>query len=257
MEERYPVLSGAESFFIKGNRVGLLICHGFVGTPQSVRYLGEALANHGFTVYGVRLSGHGTHYKDMENCSFQDWKKSLEDGYRFLQQHCDEIFVIGQSMGGTLTLNLASNFPSVNGIVLVNAAMTSIPPMEDYKNKVTPRFIPEGEPDIKDKNVKEITYSKAPIASINQLFALMEETKDRLSTITCPTLAFQSTADHVVPPENTDFIIENIQSTKQEIVVLINSFHVASMDFDKDFIVEKCVAFLKENVEAVSEMVGV
>lgn len=253
MIEQSPVLPGAESFFYKGNDIGILISHGFVGTPQSVRFLGEYLASEGFTVYGVRLSGHGTHYEDMERCSYQDWIKSIEDGFHFLQQHCTDIFVIGQSMGGTLTLNLSQTYKNIKGIMLINAAINSIPPMERYKNKHVPRFVHEGEPDIKAKNVHEITYTKAPVRSMNQLFALMTETRDKLSDIACPVLAFRSSEDHVVPPENTDYIMANIQSDIKEVVPLYHSYHVASMDHDKELIAEQCSLFINKLISNVSE----
>jgi carboxylesterase len=251
MIEHYPVLPGAEPFFFKGNEIGILISHGFVGTPQSVSYLGEYLASEGFTVYGVRLKGHGTRFEDMERCSYHDWIKSIEDGFHFLQQHCRDIFVIGQSMGGTLTLNLSQRYKNIKGIMLINAAINSIPPMEMYKNKHTPRYVDEGEPDIKAKNVHEITYSKAPVRSMHQLFALMDETRDKLSRIACPVLAFRSEEDHVVPPENTNYILSAIQSEIKEVVPLYNSYHVASMDNDKEFIAEQCSLFVNKLVSNV------
>ncbi|MFP7296391.1 alpha/beta hydrolase [Neobacillus niacini] len=244
MIEQYPVLPGAEPFFYKGNHIGILICHGFVGTPQSVGFLGEQLAAKGFSVYGVRLRGHGTHYEDLEKCSYQDWIESIEDGYYFLQKHCQEIFVIGQSMGGTLTLNLTNKHRNIKGIILINAAIKSIPPMEKYKNSNVPRYINEGKPDIKDKSVNEITYSKAPVRSIQQLFALMDKTRDILPTISCPVMAFQSEEDHVVPPENGKFLFASIHSDDKEFIPLTNSYHVASMDFEKELIAEKCSNFI-------------
>lgn len=219
--------------------------------PQSVRYLGEYIASQGFTVYGVRLSGHGTHYEDMDRCHYQDWIQSLDDGYRYLQRYCRDIFVIGQSMGGTLTLNLTNKYTNIRGIVLINAAIKSIPIMEEFKNIRKPRFINEGEPDIKAKNVHEITYTKTPIRSVQQLFSLMEDTSDKLPTITCPTLAFRSEEDHIVPPENTNYIIANIQSDIKEIVPLYNSYHVASMDYEKKFIAEQCCLFLEKHASSV------
>ena len=200
----------------------------------------------GFTVYGVRLRGHGTHYEDMERCSYQDWIQSLEDGFSFLQQQCREIFIIGQSMGGTLTLNLSQKHKNIKGIMLINAAINSIPPMERYKNNHISRFVPEGDPDIKAKNVHEITYTKAPVRSMQQLFALMEETREKLPAITCPVLAFRSEEDHVVPPENTNFILSTIKSDLKEVVPLYNSYHVATMDHDKAFIGEQCSLFINK-----------
>ncbi|MED4226487.1 alpha/beta hydrolase [Neobacillus cucumis] len=246
MVERFSVLSGAEAFFLKGNEIGILISHGFGGTPQSVRFLGEYISSHGYTVYAPRLKGHGTHYTDMDNCSYHDWIETLEDGFRFLRNHCEIIYVIGQSMGGTLTINLADKFPEIKGIVLINAAMTTIPIMEQLIDKREHRYIDEGSPDIKDKRVFEITYTKTPLDSIHQLLALMKETCGKIKEVTCPTLAFQSVEDHVVPPENTDYIITHLQSDIKRVIPLYNSYHVASMDFEKRFIAEQCCLFFEE-----------
>jgi carboxylesterase len=247
MKESYPVIQGAEAFFKKGNHIGVLISHGFIGTPQSVRFLGEKIASQGYTVLAPRLKGHGTHYKDMEQSTFKEWIQNLEEGYWFLKQNCSEIFIIGQSMGGTLALNLSSQYSDIKGLVLINAALTSIPSMEEYKYQSEPSYIPEGEPDIKAEDVYEITYDKAPVRSIQELLFLMDETREKLDLVTAPALAFISPEDHVVPIENTEYILSHIQSKDKEIITLHNSYHVASMDNDKELIAEHCCLFIKKN----------
>src|SRR5690554_4668640 len=146
----YPVIEGAESFYIKGGEIGVLICHGFMGTPQSVRYLGERFAELGYTVLAVRSKGHGTDYRDLEKCTSEDWFNSLENGYKVLKEECSKVFVIGQSMGGALTLKLAYKYPNIDGIMLINAAL-SVPAYE-FVRKLDhpPRYINEGKPDIKN-----------------------------------------------------------------------------------------------------------
>jgi carboxylesterase len=247
LEEQFPVIKGAAKFYIKGSKIGILISHGFVGTPQSVRYLGERLAEYGYSVLAQRLNGHGTHYYDLENCTHQDWFESLERGYQELKQQCNSIFVMGQSMGGTLALWLAHKYRDIKGIILINAALT-IPSFEHLQGKTKPRFIDEGDPDIKAKDVCEITYQKTPIKAIHQLQILMDRTPAILSEIHCPVLGFKSAVDHVVPPENTDFIIEQSQSDVKERIILEQSFHVASMDHDKEQIVKESHRFIQKLV---------
>ena len=63
-------LSG-EPFFIKSHGIkegkkGILLIHGFPASPAEMKPLGESLHDHGHTVYGVRLKGHGTSPYDME-----------------------------------------------------------------------------------------------------------------------------------------------------------------------------------------------
>ena len=248
MEAKNGIIKGAEAFFIEGNEIGLLISHGFMGTPQSVRFIGEQLANLGYTVLAPRLSGHGTDYHDLEKRNHEDWFASLEEGYQTLKKRCTKVFVIGQSMGGTLSLWLAKKYPEIAGITLINAAL-SIPSLEYLQNQSTPRFIDEDYPDIKDRRVNEITYKKAPIKAIHELQNLMNRTPAILKSIHCPLLGIKSAIDHVVPPKNTDFILANIHSKNKQLLVLENSYHVASMDFDKNKIVDSCHRFVQEILE--------
>jgi carboxylesterase len=247
MEEKFPVIKGAEKFYFKGNKIGILISHGFVGTPQSLRYLGERLKQYGYSVMATRLIGHGTHYYDLEKCTHEEWFESLERGYQELKQTCTSIFVLGQSMGGTLALWLAHRYRDIRGIIIINAALT-LPAFEHLKGKSIPRFLDEGKPDIKAKDAYEITYQKVPIKAVHQLQTLMDITPAILPEIHCPILGFKSAEDHVVPPENTDYIIEQIGSDLKEGVVLKNSFHVASMDNDKEQIVKRCHRFVQQQV---------
>ncbi|PFO01445.1 lipase [Bacillus sp. AFS076308] len=247
MKEKFPILKGAEPFYFQGNKIGILISHGFVGTPQSVRYLGERLSQYGYSILAPRLKGHGTNYSDLESCIHEDWFESLERGYYELKKECTSIFVLGQSMGGTLALWLAHKYQDIKGIVLVNPALT-IPSYEYVRGRRLPRYIDEGDPDIKAKDVIEITYPKVPITAIHQLQTLMEITPAILPEIHCSVLGVKSQVDHVVPPENTDYIINNIRSKVKETIVLPDSYHVASLDNDKDQIVEGSHYFVQQQV---------
>ncbi|SEM18848.1 carboxylesterase [Mesobacillus persicus] len=252
MKEKYPVIEGAEAFYYKGNDIGILISHGFVGTPQSVRYIGERFADHGYTVLAPRLPGHGTHYHDLEKATHEDWFAELERGYQFLAEQCSTVFMVGQSMGGTLTLKMAQKYPEIKGVVTVNAALT-LPSFEYLKQQQTPKYIPEGEPDIKAKGVYEITYHKTPLHAIHQLQELMENTPALLEEITSPILCIKSTVDHVIPPTNTDFIYKNVGSKIKAMATLENSYHVASMDNDKEVIVEHVHRFVQSQL--INELV--
>ncbi|TYR81776.1 alpha/beta fold hydrolase [Priestia megaterium] len=243
--ECYDVIQGAESFYYKGNEIGVLVSHGFMGTPQSMEYVGKGLAKKGYTVYGLRLTGHGTHYHDIENATYENWKQDFLEGYQLLKSQCKHVFIVGQSMGGTLTFHTASQGLDLEGVIAINPAMTSIPSMEPYRSRHTPRYLKEDRPDIKDQNVYEITYDKVPVRSMRELLHLMDETKELLSTVTCPALLLTSSIDHVVPPENSAYILNRIRSQIKQQVILSNSYHVASMDYDKDEIVIQASHFIE------------
>lgn len=237
------VIKGAESFFIPGNSTGILVCHGFNGTPQSVQYLAEGLAAHGFTVYAPRLKGHGTTVLEMEKATHQNWMTNIHEAYLKLKQTCHHVFVMGQSMGGALALHLASEV-ALDGILTINAAL-SVPEYEAYAKKNTPRFMPEGKPDVKDTQVSEITYKQVPLKAVQQLLEITKIARQQLSQINCPAMIFVSPEDHVVPAHCSYEIFDSISSSDRELVSLNHSYHVASLDYDKDNIINYTVDFIR------------
>jgi carboxylesterase len=247
MAEDYPVLQGAEPFYFEGNSVGILVSHGFTGSTQSMRPLGEAYAAAGYTVCGPRLKGHGTHYEDMEQTTYHDWIASVEEGFQWLKARCDKIFVTGLSMGGTLTLYMAEKYPEVRGIVLINSAI-DIPAMEPVLQLEGTRFLDAIGSDIKKPGVVELAYQKTPVQSIKEILPFMKAVKEDLSRVSCPALIFVSDEDHVVPPDNSQTIYEKISSETKEISNLKESYHVATLDNDQKIIIDNTLAFIKKTL---------
>ncbi|WP_409305902.1 alpha/beta hydrolase [Peribacillus sp. SCS-155] len=247
MTEKYPVLKEAEPFYFEGNNVGVLVSHGFTGSTQSMRPLGEAYAKAGYTVCGPRLKGHGTHYAEMETTTYEDWIQSLEEGYSWLKERCDTIFVTGLSMGGTLTLYAAQKHPEIKGIIPINAAI-DIPTMAGAAEQTEmPRFLDAIGSDIKKPGVTELAYEKTPSKSLQQIVMLMEKVKADLSKITCPALIFVSEEDHVVPPNNSQFIYDHLGSQIKDLRYLKESYHVATLDNDQQIIIDESLQFV-ENI---------
>lgn len=247
MEETYPVLKGAEPYYAEGGKEGVLVSHGFTGSTQSMRPLAEALAEAGYTVCLPRLKGHGTHYEDMERTSRHDWKESVEEGYRWLKERCGTIYMAGLSMGGTLTLYMAERHPDIRAIALINAAI-DMPALKEIGDPEEVRFLDAIGSDIKKPDVTELAYEKTPVKSVKEILALMEEVRADLGKVRCPALLLVSDEDHVVPPGNSAIIGEGISSGVIEKVQLKNSYHVATLDNDKDKIIENVLRFFKEYV---------
>ncbi|WP_174732871.1 alpha/beta hydrolase [Mesobacillus harenae] len=247
MTKTYPVLEGAEPFYFVGNKVGILISHGFTGSTQSMRPLGEAYAKAGYTVCGPRLKGHGTHYEEMEQTTYHDWVASIEEGYMWLKERCDTIFVTGLSMGGTLTLYMAETYPDIKAVIPINAAV-EISDMASVATLEGIRFLDAIGSDIKRPEVKELAYEKTPVQSVKEILTLMEKVKGDLPKISCPALIFVSKEDHVVPPYNSKLIAEQITSFDKQLVELSDSYHVATLDNDQAIIIEKTLKFIKEQL---------
>lgn len=243
------ILPGAEPFLFAGNQTGVLLSHGFTGTTQSMRAIGEMLhAQGGFTVMGPRLTGHGTRPEDMARASAAEWVCDIELALEELRQRCQKIFIGGLSMGGTLTLYIAAMHPEViAGALPVNAAVfLDSPDLAGLAlNAAAPANIPGVGADIKMLGGSELAYPVVPVPAIRHLYTLMAVTRELLPRVSCPTLVFTSTEDHVVPPANGPYILEHLGATEKRLVWLENSYHVATLDDDRERIAAEMIAFIQ------------
>lgn len=243
------ILPGAEPFVFPGGDVGCLLVHGFTGNPSSMRPMGEYLFERGFTAVGPRLKGHGTRVEDMLDNTYGDWIASAEAGLEEIRSKCKTVFVAGLSMGATLALHLACNHPdAVKGVVSVCGPVF----MKDPRLLFLPllrlfaKTIPGIGSDIKDPAVAELSYERMPLAALGELLKLCRLVKGELPRIGQPALVFESREDHVVHPANAVYILEHIGSAEKELIWLDNSYHVATLDLDKELIFEKTAHFMRQ-----------
>lgn len=104
-------------FILPGNRTGVLLIHGLTGTPNEMRIVGRGLNRAGFTVYGMQLAGHCGNEADLNQTTWEDWYKSVEEAAFKLKEQVDHVFVAGLSMGALLSLKLAAEHPEfVRGV---------------------------------------------------------------------------------------------------------------------------------------------
>lgn len=244
MPTSYPILPGAEDFLLQRGPIGILLCHGFNATPQSVRAVGEQLAEQGLTVYAPRLHGHGTDVRDFETSTVEDWKDSLRQGFALLRQHCSSIFIAGQSMGATLALSLVADGLPADGLITINAAL-SVPAYEALSFTDCPVYLKESTPDIK-REASEIIYELVPAVCASELLRLIDETRPTLPSVHVPTLILYSAVDNVVPPENSDYLHRVIGSLDKRSYCLLDSYHVATLDHDQATIVHETTRFVEQ-----------
>ena len=242
------VLAGAEAFYAEGNRTGILVIHGYTGTPQSLRPLAEAMAQAGYTVALPRLTGHGTIPADMATATASEWVADVETALDWLQQSCDTLFVTGLSLGGTLTLYLAGRYPTLlAGIIPINAPVfLNQPALASFAyQRGGPAEIPGLSGDIKAPGITELSYPVVPVPTIKEAAALLKITEELLPCVTCPALLVVSREDHIVPPANGEYILGRIASEQKRLLWLEESYHVATLDNDKEQILQESLAFIK------------
>ncbi|MEU3270719.1 alpha/beta fold hydrolase [Saccharomonospora sp. NPDC006951] len=244
-----PVLAGAEPFTHSGStEVGVLLCHGFTGTPASMRPWGEHLAAQGFTVRCPRLPGHGTTWREMNRTTWTDWYDCVDAEFAALRSECESVFVFGLSMGGTLALRLAQRHGAdVSGLVLVNPSVTTL--RKDAKLlPVLSKVIPSVKGvagDVAKPGVVEIAYDRTPVRAAASLSALWRLVRAELPSVAQPLLLLRSVVDHIVEPVNGRIIMDRVGSASRTEVLLRDSFHVATIDNDAPEIFERSVEFVR------------
>ncbi len=240
------VIPGAEPFEQAGGPIGVLVVHGFTGSPSSMRPIATAMAEAGHTVHMPRLPGHGTSVTDMLETSWADWSGTVEAAYQEMSQSCEKVVVVGLSMGGTLTLELASKHPEIAGIVAINAPSTTNATTVDQVRGLMQNgetLIDSIGNDIAKPDIDEGSYDATPIGPLLSLFDAVEALQPNLVKIKMPTLLITSRQDHVVPPSDSDNTATAI-SCVAERLWLEDSYHVATIDYDRDNIIDTLSKFV-------------
>lgn len=241
------LLEGAEPYHHDGGEIGVLLCHGFTGSPQSLRPWAERLAEAGHTVTLPLLPGHGRTWKHMRLTRWEDWYAELDKAFESLRERCGTVFVMGLSMGGTLALRIAEQHgTAVAGVVVVNPSLSS----EDRRLTFVPVLrhlvasVPGIGSDIKSGGT-EVAYDRVPLDALHSLRQLWAVTVADLPKVTQPVLLYRSSTDHVVPASSSTLLLSRVSSTDVEEHVLTDSFHVATLDNDAPTIFSGSLDFIR------------
>jgi len=242
------VLPGAEPFEHAGGPVGVLLCHGFTGSPQTLRPWAEYLAGQGLTVSLPRLPGHGTTWQDLARTGGRDWYTEVDVAFTTLASRCEQTFVFGLSMGGCLALRLAEvHGGKVRGLVLVNPSLapdTKLFLLAPVLKHVL-RSLPGVASDIKKPGMAEVGYDRVPVRAAATLPKLWGITVQHLGEVTQSVLVYRSTIDHVVGPSSMQALLAGLPEGQVTVRECRDSYHVATLDNDAEAIFEGSLAFVQ------------
>jgi carboxylesterase len=254
-----PVSPGAEAYEHEGGRTGVLLCHGFTGSPASLRPWAEYLAAAGYSVSLPRLPGHGTTWQEMARTRWEDWYAEVDRAFGLLQARTDEIFVMGLSMGASLALRLAElRGPAVQGLVLVNPSVTAdtrLFALAPVLKLVVPSLKGIGS-DIKKAGVEENSYDRTPVKAAATLPGLWRITQQHLGEVSQPVLVYRSVTDHVVGPASLKVLTAGLPPGQLEVRDLAESYHVATLDNDAAAIFAGSLEFVRMHSAVARESLG-
>ncbi len=229
--------------------IGCVLLHGFTAAPKEMRSLGEYLADRNYTIRGVRLAGHATSPEDLAQTTWRDWVASAQAPVAELRQHCQQVWIIGLSLGGLIGLHLAEHH-LINGVVAMAPPILTPDrrmPFARFLWRFKPYSI-KGLANLQDEAalLHHADYEHNPTRAIAEMYALIRRTRADLSMIYCPLLLIFARHDRVVSIANADYVWSRVRSTHKEKLILHRGGHIITEDHDKELAFQKIAGFLAE-----------
>ena len=247
-------LEGAEPFLLPGGAHGVLLIHGFTGLPAELRLMGEYLNARGFTVLAIRLAGHGTTVEDPSRMEHEDWMDSVRDGSAILSGVCEQVSVVGHSMGAVFAM-LLSVETDVAHVVSLGAPIM-IAPEQGIEHLPTreacvDRYVPKARRRL--QNVPcgaNNTYRRMPLVSIHEMMDVIAILCGQIAKVTAPILIVHGERDHTADPKSADYLYENVRSPRCEKYILPDAGHLLPLDLGiRERVFARTASFLLDESE--------
>lgn len=252
-------IAGAEPWSAAGagprSGIGVIVVHGFTSSPIATRPLGQRLAAEGYTVEVPLLPGHGTHYRELGRTRYADWFATIDHLVDHLGARCREVVLVGHSVGGTISLDVASRRPEdVAAVAVINPVVLDRPGVLAKVAGVLQHVVPylprdlAGMPtdDLARPDVEEAAYAMVPAKASQSLLEELPRIRGQLTDLTQPLLVVRSPNDHTVRPDNALALLELTGSDDVRELVCERSYHLPQIDYDAPKVAEGVVDFLAE-----------
>lgn len=223
--------------------------------------MGEYLNQQGYTCLGVRLAGHATDPEDMIRSNWTDWTASVEDGYHLLRGISSDIFLVGLSMGGILSLLMSTKL-DVRGVVAMSTPykLPDDPRLRhiDWISKIVAYMpksdeVPGSSWFDKDAWKDHISYPENPVRSIGQLNLLLGEMRAALPQLHVPVLLIHSEDDGYVLPANIELIYADLLNASDKTKLFVTgSGHVVTRDAARQQAFQYALEFI-QRIESLKE----
>jgi len=239
-------------FLLEGGSTGVLLLHGFTGSPPEMRLVGDYLHERGFTVFAPLLPGHGTSVVELNECKWTNWAETAEEALVDLRSRCERVFVGGLSMGSLLTIYLAGHHALLGAIlyspaVKVTSRLIHLSPVLKY---LIPKKPKSKKSDLIDPEAaqRKWSYDAFPSFAAHELLKLMRRARTLLPQVTCPLLIIHSTGDETIQPDAAELTCERAGSTDKKLVTLHNSGHVVTVDREWRRVAEETYRFIQTHL---------
>jgi carboxylesterase len=235
---------------------GVLLVHGFTGTPYEVRPLGERLAALGYTAVGPLLPGHGRTAAELNRTGWPDWLNAAQGELDALRRRCARVAVVGLSLGGLLALALARRNRDLRAVVTMAAPLWIAPALEatvrafTFVTRARVTTFPKAGADIADPEARRVFPSarEFPLVALRSLLDFMPRVRADLPEIRVPTLVVHGDRDHTAPPACAIEVLRNVGTIDKRLVRLPRSCHIVTVDVEREIVAREVAAFLDQRM---------
>ncbi len=244
-----------DPFSFDGGPTGVLLLHGFTGSPAEMRPIGEYLHAQGLTVRAPLLPGHGTTLDDLNRRRWREWVACAEDTLKGLLGVCAEVHVGGLSMGALIAAYVAAQRPEVRGAVLYSPATWPANRLI-YLTGLGKHFVSamsKTRPsDLVDPAARALmwSYDRYPVAAAHELLKLTRQVRRALPRLTCPLLVVHTTRDTSIRPESAPRTYRRAGSRDKRLLTLHGSGHCLTVDAEWQYVAERTYAFIVRHAGA-------
>ena len=239
----------AQPFDFPEGEHGILLIHGFTGTPSQMRLVGEGLHEKGFAVRGILLPGHGETPEALKSVTWKDWLMAAEQAAVEMRKRYASLTVAGLSMGGCLALMLAARLMA-DACVAISAPMKTVNPFRGLATLASPvmPMVNKRLDGPRNQLIHEYDfgYNSFPTVSVRQLNHIMRMTKKELCFVRCPLLVIQSHGDQTVTADSPSIILNGAGSRVKAQLWLENAPHACTISDEYPKIVNGMAEFLKK-----------
>lgn len=256
------------SIELTGGKHAVLLIHGLTGSPFEMKHLARRLHKAGFSVRGTCLAGHCSTIEHLKGTGWQDWYGTVIETFREMRKEHETVSAAGLCMGALFALYLAAEVgEELSAISLLSTTIFydgwSLP---WYRFLLPVSYLPpvryfysyrEREPyGIKNESIRRymaafleensVAYSKFPSQSMHELFKLIRRVKKVLPLVRVPTLILHALEDDIASIKNAEYVEEHISSSVKRKVFLDDSYHMLTLDNQKELVAEETIRFFKE-----------
>ena len=254
----YDVPNSRRAYIIGQGSTGVLMLHGFMGSPTSSRPLAQYLAQQGLTVHCPLLPGHGELPRRLHGVAKEAWLAEAQEALATLRERCDEIILMAHSMGNVLAAHLALTAKPTDtpfrGLVMLAPAYT-VPSRAIYLLRLLRHVMPWlyplwfrrlrglvqdrlhdfdpaldlDDPAIQDRLPK---LTRVPTGAIDEMRQTLDYGRRLWSRLDLPVIIFQGGRDIAVDPANTRKLLAQLGSDEKQLVFLPEAGHELMRPFD-------------------------